>query len=139
MADISITATNVKANATALIDQGQVAGAAIAAGEIVYKEAASGKCKLADNDAVAAEIRSAYGMALNGAADGQPLNVAKNGSEINLGSAVLTVGTDYYLSGTPGKICPRADVTSGDDPVRIGWAKTTAILVLDIADMGVTL
>jgi hypothetical protein len=43
------------------------------------------------------------------------------------------------LSGTAGGICPRADVTSGDDPIRIGYAKTTSVLVIDIANMGVTL
>ena len=54
-------------------------------------------------------------------------------------SAILAAGTDYYLSGTPGGICPRADVTTGDDPIRIGMALTTAHLQLDFADPDVTL
>ena len=136
MADISITAANVKlvSGPTRQLP----AGAAITAGQIVYDEAASGKAKLADNDNATAEVRAAAGMALHAAATDQPLTMAKNGAIVDVG-AVLTAGTDYFLSGTPGSICPRADVTTGDDPVRIGWAKTTSQLVLDFADMGVTL
>lgn len=136
MADISITAANVKlvSGPTRQLP----AGAAITAGQIVYDETATGKAKLADNDDATAEVRAAAGMALHAASADQPLTLAKNGAIVDVG-AVLTAGTDYYLSGTPGGICPRADVTTGDDPVRIGWAKTTSQLVLDFADMGVTL
>lgn len=137
MADISITAANVVATSKVTIEQTK-AGATIVQGEIVYKEASSAKCKLADNDSATAEVRAVHGMALNAAADGQPLAIAKNGSEVAVG-AVLTAGVDYYLSGTPGKICPRADVTTGDDPIRIGIALSTSVLQLDFADPGVTL
>jgi hypothetical protein len=136
MADISITAANVKlvsGNAQPL-----TAGVAITAGQVVYKEDASKKVKLSDNDAVTAEVRSALGLALNGAAADQPVSVAQNGAVVSLGS-VLTAGTDYYLSGTPGAICPRADVTTGDDPIRIGMALTTSNLQIDINDPNVSL
>lgn len=136
MADISISAASVKlvsGNAQPLI-----AGAAITAGQIVFKEDASKKAKLSDNDSATGEVRSALGLALNGAAVDQPVSVAQNGAVVDLGE-VLTAGTDYFLSGTPGAICPRADVTTGDDPVRIGMALTTSRLQLDINDPGVTL
>lgn len=136
MADISITAANVKlvsGNAQPLI-----AGAALTAGQVVYKEDSSKKAKLADNDSATAEVRGAVGLTLNGAAADQPVSVALNGSVVSLG-AVLTAGVDYYLSGTPGGICPRADVVSTDDPVRIGMALTTANLHIDINDPNVTL
>lgn len=136
MTDISITAANVKlvSGPTEQLP----AGASFTAGQIAYREAATSKAKLADNDNVTAEVRAARGMALHGAAADQPLTLAKNGAIVDVG-AVLTAGTDYYLSGTPGGICPRADVTTGDDPVRIGIAKTTSYLLIDLADPDVTL
>jgi hypothetical protein len=137
MTDISITAANVVAQGSAVVDRSHKAGATITAGQVVYKEASSGKLKLSDNDSATAEVRTAFGVALNGASDGQPLAVARGG-EVAIGGT-LTAGTEYYLSGTAGGICPRADVTSGDDPIRIGYAKTTSVLVIDIANMGVTL
>jgi hypothetical protein len=136
MADISITAANVK-----LISgpsQRLVLGAAVAAGELVYKEASSSKAKLADNDNATAEVRAVFGMALGGGATDQPVLFAQNTAIVDVG-AVLTAGVDYYLSGTPGKICPRADVTTGDDPVRIGMALTPSRLQLDLNDPNVTL
>lgn len=136
MADIAITAANVK-----LVSgntQSFAAGAAVTAGQVVYKEKASNKAQLSDSDSATSEVRSAYGIALNAAAAGQPLTVAMNGAVLNLG-ATLIAGTDYYLSATPGGICPRADVTTGKDPVRIGMALTTANLQIDINDPNVTL
>lgn len=136
MADISITAANVKLISGPTEDM--KAGAAFAAGQVGYKEASTSLAKLADNDSATAEVRAAHGMALNGAAVDQPVRMARNGAVVEVG-AVLTAGTDYYLSGTPGAICPRADVTTGDDPVRIGMALTVSRLQLDFADPGVTL
>jgi len=136
MADISITAANVKlvSGPTRRIS----AGAAVTAGQVLYQAGATKKAGLADNDNATAEVRAVYGLALNGAAADQPIEAAINGAVVNLG-AVLTAGVDYYLSGTPGAICPRADVTTGDDPVRIGIALTPSNLQLDFADPGVTL
>lgn len=136
MADISITGTSVKLVGGPTEDI--VAGAAVAGGQIVYKEAASGKAKLSDNDNATAEVRAIRGMALHAAAADQPLKIAKNGAVVDVG-AVLTAGTDYYVSGTAGAICPRADVTTGDDPLRVGIAETTSHLLLDFADPDVTL
>lgn len=136
MADITITASNVK-----LISgptKRRIAGAALTAGQACYQASATKKAGLADNDSPTAEIRAIDGIALNGAAAEQPVEIAINGAVISVG-AVLTAGVDYYLSGTPGSICPRADVTTGDDPVRIGIALTTSNLQLDFADPGVTL
>jgi len=136
MADISITAANVKL-VSGPTEQ-TVAGATVTAGQIAYREAATGKAKLSDNDSGTTEVRAARGMCLHGAAADQPLTLARDGAIVELG-AVLTAGTDYYLSGTPGAICPRADVVTTDDPIRIGMALTTSRLQLDINDPNVTL
>lgn len=136
MVDIVITAANVK-----LISghaQPFAAGEAITAGQVAYKDDVTKKAKLSDNDDATAAVRSALGIALNGAATDQPVSLALNGAVISLG-AVLTAGTDYYLSGTPGGICPRADVTTTDDPIRIGMALTTSNLKIDISDPDVTI
>jgi hypothetical protein len=136
MADISITTANVKLVSGPT--KSRMAGAVVTAGQVLYQASATKKSGLSDNDSATAEIRAVDGLALNGAAADQPVEIAINGAVVNVG-AVLTAGTDYYLSGTPGGICPRADVTTGDDPIRIGIALTTSNLQLDFADPNVTL
>jgi hypothetical protein len=137
MADISITGTAVKLVGGPTEDI--IAGATLAGGQLVYKETATNKAKLSDNDSATAEVRAIRGMALHGAAADQPVRIAKNGAVVDVGAAVLTAGVDYYLSDTAGGICPRADVTSGHDPIRIGMAETTSHLQLDLNDPDVTL
>lgn len=136
MADLSVTASAIKPRGSTVIDHG-LSGATVTALQVVYKEAATSKLKLADNDSATAEVRAVHGLTLHAALDGQPLAVAKGG-EVDTG-AILTAGVDYYLSGTPGGICPRADVTTGDDPIRIGIALSTSVLKIDFADPNVTL
>lgn len=136
MADISITAANVIAGAGAEVKHG-TAGATITAGQVVYREAATGKFKLADCDSATAEVRSPYGIALNGASDGQPLAVLRSGL-ITIGGT-LTAGVAYYLSPTAGGIAPVADLTTGDYPSVLGIATTTAIMKVAIAESGAAL
>lgn len=135
MADLSITATAVTAGASAKVEHG-TAGATITAGQVVYKEAASATFKLADSDSATAEVKDAIGIALNGAAAGQPVAVAKSG-DVTM-NAVLTAGSAYYLSETPGGIQPAADL-AGEDVVQLGLAKSTTVLSLRIIAPGVTL
>lgn len=138
MADISITASAVVANSGARTNTG-VAGAAIAAGDVVYLDTATtGKWQLADSDAASAEARGQtanLGIALNSAAANQPLVVAVGGP-VTVG-AVLTAGTAYYLSDTPGKICPVADITGGDYYTLMGLASSTSVLNVDPQYSGV--
>lgn len=138
MADISITASDVVAGSGAPTKTG-TAGAAIAAGDVVYLDTATtGKWQLADSDAASAAARGGTantGIALNSAAANQPL-VVQIGGPITLGS-VLTAGTAYYLSGTAGKICPLADVSGGEYYVLLGLAASTSVLNLDVQYSGV--
>ena len=135
MTDIAITATNVVIGENAEIEYG-FAAAAITAGQVVYKNA-SGKYDLADTDSATALVRMPRGIALNGAAAGQAVAVQKSG-DITIG-ATLTPGVFYYLSGTPGGICPVADVASGDYPAIIGSAKSASLLTIKIVAPGVAL
>lgn len=134
MTDIVITNTAVAPSTNAAIDDG-FAGETIAAGKVVFLNTSTNRWMLTDNNGTG--TRAAKGIALNGASSGQPVTVQKGG-DINLG-AVLTAGVAYYASGTPGGICPVADLTTGMDPILIGMAKSTSILTISIQDPGVTL
>lgn len=134
MTDIAITAGNVVSSSGAVTENG-FAGAAITAGQTVYRDSA-GLYQLADSNGAAA-LRVPRGIALNSAGANQPLAVQSRG-DINIG-ATLTAGVTYYLSDTPGGICPLADVGSGEYACIIGIAKTTAILSIGINASGATL
>lgn len=136
MADISITAANVQAGSNAVIQRG-TAGATVSAGQVPYKDAADGEYKMADCDSATAAVKVPVGIALNGASDGQPLAV-QTGGDITVGGT-LVAGTTYCLSATPGAICPQADLTTGDNVVILGVAKSTTVLALKISVSGVTL
>lgn len=135
MADLTITAANVIAGATAKLGSG-TAGAAITAGQPLYYDSTSGTYKPADSDASAATA-DCVGIALHAAATGQPLQFAKSGA-VTIG-ATLTAGTAYYLSSNPGGICPLADVGTGERVVLLGLASSTSVRELDIQKPGVTL
>lgn len=135
MADLTITAANVVKGSDATIEQG-TAGATITAGQVVYKDA-NGKYQLADSNSATAAARSPRGIALNDASANQPMAILRSG-DITIG-ATLTAGVAYYLSDTPGGICPVADVGSGEYSVIIGIAESTSVLAVRIQESGVAL
>ncbi len=136
MADLTITAANVVAGSGAKIVNGK-AGATITAGQVVYLDAADGKYKLADADSATAAIRSPVGVALNGAANNQPLAICTSGP-VTIG-ATMTAGVTYYLSPNPGGIAPVADILTGDYPVIMGLATSATVLTVKIQEAGVAL
>ena len=136
MADLSITAANVLAGAGATVARG-TAGATITQGQAVYLDASDGKWKLADNNSATAAVRVPGGIALNGASNGQPLAVLTAGP-ITIGAS-LTAGVAYYLSDTPGGICPVADLASGEYPCLIGMATSSSVINVAINPAGVAL
>lgn len=135
MADLSITAANVVSGAAPRIDRKRTAGAAITAGQWVYRDGE--QYKLADDNSATAAARVPDGVALNGAAAGQPLAV-QTGGEITMG-AVLAPGVAYYLSDTPGGMCPVADLATGEYPCVVGIAKSASVLRIGINPAGVAL
>lgn len=134
MADLVITATSVIPGADASIVYGR-AGEALAQGKQVYLDSTSKKWMLADSNSATAAARVASGTALNAAALDQPVAVAKRG-QVAIG-ATLVPGTDYYLSDTPGGICPIADVGTGEYVCRIGMATSASVMQLDYFYSGV--
>lgn len=136
MVDITITAANVVSGEGAAKSSG-IAGETIAAGKAVYKSSTTGKYMLADSNSATVEARRPEGIALNGASLNQPLFVQKSG-DLTLG-ATLSSGVAYYLSDTPGGICPVADVGSGEYVCLLGIAKSTSVLAVAIQFPGVAL
>lgn len=134
MADLTVTATSVLPGGGANTVS-YPAGAAITAGQVVYKEASSGTVKLADCDSATAEVRSPLGVALNGAAIGQPVEVQTSGN-ITIG-ATVAASVPYFLSPTAGGIAPLADVLTGDYAVFLGFGISTTQIALRIVEAGV--
>ena len=134
MSDLSVTAASVVKGSNAVIERGS-AGETVTAGMAVYKDATTGKYMKADSNSATAAARVPLGVALNGASLDQPLTIQKSG-DITIG-ATLTAGVTYYLAETPGGICPRADVGTGEYFCVVGIAKTTAVLALGILASGV--
>lgn len=136
MADLTITAANVISMAGALVAHG-TAGAAVTAGQAVYLDDAAGTYKLADNNSVTVAARAPDGFTLHAAATGQPIAVHTRGP-LTIGAA-LTPGVAYYLSDTPGGVCPVADLASGEYPSIVGIATSASVLDVKIQSAGVAL
>lgn len=134
MADLSINSALVVGGTNSTRDTG-TAGEAITAGQSIYLDATTNKWMISDNNGTG--TRTVHGISLNGASLNQPVSIHKSG-DITIG-ATLVAGTDYWLSGTAGGICPRADLVAGMDAIQIGIAKSTTVLSVDIQDPGVTL
>lgn len=133
MADLSITAANVSAGPKATIDTG-TAGATITAGQTLYKDLTdSSRLKLADQDAAATAVLA--GIALHGAASGQPVDYIKRG-KLNLNSGV-TIGRFYCVSSTAGGIGTSTDVTAGKYATYVGVGTATSSIEVAIQVSGV--
>lgn len=136
MADLSITAANVVAGAGATVVRG-MAGATITAGQALYLDPADNKWKLSDSNGASALIRTPTGIALNSASNNQPIAVLTDGP-ITIG-ATVTLGTAYYMSDTPGGICPVADVGAGEQPTVIGIATSASVINVKFNTAGATI
>jgi hypothetical protein len=134
MADVSITAANVIAGATAVSTVG-TAGVAITAGQVVALDTTTSTIRLCDVNSATAWQRLPLGIALNGAAAGQPVSYLTAG-DITAGGTLVT-GVPYFASGTAGGIRPAADNTTGDYPALLGLAISTTVLRVEINAPGV--
>lgn len=134
MTDISVTAANVVASNAAVRKRG-IAGATITAGQTLYADsAASYVLKLADNDASAATA-VIVGIALNGAAAGQPVEYVVEDPDFTPG-ATVAAGTIYVASSTAGGIAPAADLGQGDYCTVLFVGKSTSKAVMKLIAAG---
>lgn len=128
MANVSITAANVKKTATTK-SRAATLGATGTAGQAIYidETATPQNVKLAQSDGTAAEAVGA-GILLNGGAADQPCEYAYEG-DIDIGGT-LVIGETYVISTTAGSICPIGDLVSTNRPCILGVAITTGRLKL---------
>lgn len=137
MADLLVTDTSVLKGTDSDIYNG-LAGATIVAGQCVYLNTTTNKLLLADANAsvTAANVK---GIALHGSADGQPLQIAVSGTlslTTSGAGTTLVIGTPYFLSATPGGLCPPGDLATGMFTTEVGVGKTATTLVLGIKASG---
>lgn len=134
MADISITAANVAASANAKTVTG-TAGETITAGQTLYLSSVDNRLYKADANASIATA-DCVGIALHGAAAGQPLRYVYEDPDFTPGGTLsLSVAADsgvYVLSGTAGGIAPMDDLAATMYPVVLGVAKSTTKIVMKI-------
>jgi hypothetical protein len=135
MADISITAANVLRGSNARVESGTF-GATVTQGQVVYRDAADGRFKLADCDSGTAAAKIPYGIALNSGAAGQPADVQISG-DITIGGT-LSPGLPYFLTPNPGGIGLIAEVAVGDDYTLLGIASSASVLKMGILVSGFT-
>ncbi len=137
MADLTITAANVKPGTNARLDRNGYAGETITQGMPVYK-AADGTWMKADSNSATPLARVAKGIAMNGASQYQPIDVLLPGDGVTFfPGSTLVANIEYYLSDTPGGICPLADVGTGEYKQLIGIAISTTEMKLSLLNTGV--
>lgn len=122
MADLTVTAASVLKGTTGNAADG-VAGTTLAAGDVLYRDSSDLSLKLADANSVTAAVRTVVGIALNGAATGQPVKYIVSDTDLTPGFS-STAGEVVILSATPGKMAPAADAASGDYVTVIGIMKS---------------
>lgn len=131
MADLSITAANVRlATSLAQVVVLQVSEA-VDAGEVVYKNGQ--KYSLADASASGTAAAS-YLALTSGVTDGYI--VALKTGLVYTGTSSLTKGVQYVVSATAGKIAPIGDLGTGDYITHVGVANATDTLYVDVAPTG---
>ncbi len=133
MAAYTFTAANVLASTPAQL--GAIAGEAIVAGDLIYIKAADSKAWKAQCDGTAAEAAVA-GIALNGAAAGQPMQYVATGTITVQPACFANAGIPLVLDGTTGKCCPVGDLTTDDYVTHIGVSSDTDEFVLHIYAFG---
>jgi hypothetical protein len=132
MADLAITVTEVQpgAQAASTFWRG-IAGEQIEAGEAFYVDESDGnKAKLADSDAAAAAAAVVKGLATCKAeAAGQAIE-GQTGGPFTVGATAAPGKVPYFLSDTPGKLCPLADLGAGDRVTYVGTGDGTSVIYL---------
>lgn len=132
MGDIAVTAAQV---APVFPEKAEIftgiAGVTITAGQAVYIIAASGKLGLADEDA-SAEASFVWGIALNGGAAGQAINVLRRGHCYGFTVSGLAWALPCSLSATAGALLDTGATTNiAGRVVALSDASLTKVLFVD--------
>lgn len=114
MADLSFTAASVLL--VGGVKETLTAGGTVARGNVVRKNTSNQAVVASDDSAANSD---AYGIALNDAASGQPVEVALLTGGGQLEGATFAVGKPYCLS-TSGAIAPVDDIAGGEFATMVG-------------------
>lgn len=133
MADLTITASAVKKSTDGQINTG-FAGETIAAGETVYFDSSLNQYLKADGN-VSGKM-PVVGIAWNSASLEQPITVIFVDPELTIGTHGIAIGTPLFQSATPGKLCPLADLTTGNQATALMVVKTTTTVAFGIITGG---
>ena len=139
MADLSITAANVKASSQATVLRQYPFGVTVTQGQVVYLDA-NNRWVLMDADAAATGngVSDKRGIALNAASNTQPAEVAIKDPAFTIG-ATLTNGVSYYASPNAGGVEVIAAVGSANYPTFLGAAISTTQINLNPTAAGIAL
>jgi len=124
MADLSITAANVKRSSTSISANTYIiaAGVTITQGQVVYQLAA-GTIGLSDSNG-SSPANSVLGISLTAGAEGQPCLVCPLDALFIFGGTSSS-GNILYLSNTPGGITATyGDIASGSTVISLGGVLT---------------
>lgn len=121
MADLSITAADVRIVESPRQMRTRVAGATITAGMVLRTDTAG---KVVGADASAAGTADVVGVAVAGAAANGAVSVAASGSLVNVGNALsaLAYGAPVYLSDTGTNTGVMADA-AGTSSLIVGYVE----------------
>lgn len=137
MADLSITAANVKAGGSNCRTRLVQFGETVTAGQSVYQSTADTKYYKADANA-SSTAAAATAIVLTGAASDAYGVVAYEGDVII--GATTTNGVPYIVSTTAGGIAPASDFSgySGSYLQHIGYAISSTVIRLNFFTTGAT-
>ncbi len=134
MADVSFTATAIKAGANAILATGK-AGEAVARGNAVYQLSTDNEYYKADTTLAAKD--AAVGFAMNDAADGQEVTV-QTGGDLTCDALSLAAAGSVYILSAAGAIAPHGDMAADDYITVMGAATSTTNLRMPAAGPIVT-
>ena len=132
MADLTITAANVKPGTTAVTTTGTY-GETVTAGMAVYKSSSDSLWYKAECDSTTAKA-AAVGIALNGGSVNRPGTIITKG-DCSIG-ATVAVGRVYVVSATAGGIAPTTDLASTNYVTVLAVGTSTATLNVSINASG---
>jgi hypothetical protein len=130
MAELTITAANVRLGATAETIEG-TAGETITPMMPLYFHSDEEYHKAANTSAVVAACK---GLVIGYGEDGVKIQIVKKGL-ITPGATLVT--NTAYVIGSSGKIMPISDLATGKFGTFLGWAVSTTVLDLQIRTSGV--
>lgn len=133
MADLSITAANVKLSTTQAIAEQGILGATMTAGQVVYLDS-NQTLQLADCSASVS--RNPIGVLLTGGASGDRVYYLKDRTRYITG-ATMSAYTTYLLSSTAGALMPAADLSTNDYVTPVIFSLSTTLAEIRILDTGV--